>query len=60
MQYLLGCQQLLNQRTELIQNALNVFEDEEEELDLQISKLRFISIFYVFLKFIIKFNYKID
>lgn len=40
IQYLIGCQNLLTQRAELIENAMKVFETEEDELDLQIAKMR--------------------
>lgn len=39
-QYLLACQEMLRDRTELIQKALNCFDKEEQELDVQLAKMR--------------------
>ena len=40
VQYLLSCQQVLKHRQSLIKDALHVFETEEDELDIRLSKLR--------------------
>lgn len=39
-QYLLGCQEVLRDKSDLIDKALRCFDDEEEELDLQLAKMR--------------------
>jgi hypothetical protein len=44
IQYLVGCQNLLTQRAELIENALKVFQTEEDDLDFQIAKMKLIPL----------------
>jgi hypothetical protein len=39
-QYLLSCENLLHNRTKVIKKAINAFNNEEEELDFQISKYK--------------------
>ena len=42
-QYLASCQNSLGGRRKLLLNALKVISDEEDELDLQLAKLRYFA-----------------
>jgi hypothetical protein len=39
-QYLLSCRQVMKDREKVLKNALKAFEEEEELLDLKLTKLR--------------------